>query len=73
MLGFYFDGNPGEHTIYLTEDLRTNNVEKLGNCIREGNHGKEGISFKEFQTYLAKLRNALIPVLDDNILLYTRN
>ena len=24
VLGFEFDGNPGEHTICLTEDLRTN-------------------------------------------------
>ena len=24
VLVFYFDGKPGEHTIWLTEDLRTN-------------------------------------------------
>ena len=34
VLGFEFDGNPGEHTIWLTEDRRTNISTKLENWIR---------------------------------------
>ena len=35
VLGFEFDGNPGEHTICITDDLRTNNLPILKRCIRE--------------------------------------
>ena len=36
VLGFEFDGNPGEHTIWLTEDRRTDIITKLKKWIREG-------------------------------------
>ena len=29
VLGFEFDGNPGEHTVWLTEDLRTYIITKF--------------------------------------------
>ena len=29
MLGFDFDGNPGKHTIWFTEDRRTNTLARL--------------------------------------------
>ena len=36
VLGFEFDGNPGEHTICLTEDRHTYILTKLKKWIREG-------------------------------------
>ena len=36
VLVFEFDENPGEHTIWLTEDRRTDIIKKLNNWIREG-------------------------------------
>ena len=62
MLGFYFDGNPEEHTIWLTEDRRTNILAILKKRIREEEHRKKGIPFEEFRTYLEKLRNAFISI-----------
>ena len=46
MLGFEFDGNPGEHTICLTEDRRKDILTKSKKWIREGEHRKKGIPFK---------------------------
>ena len=62
MLGFEFDGKPGEHTIWLTEDRRKVILTKLKNWIREGEHKKKGIPFEEFRNYLAKLRYAFITI-----------
>ena len=36
VLVFEFDGNPEEHTIWLTEDLCTDILTKLKKWIREG-------------------------------------
>ena len=63
MLGFEFYGNLGEHTIWITEDRRTDILTKLKKWIREGEHRKKGIPFEEFRTYLAKLRYAFITTL----------
>ena len=60
VLGFDFDDNPGDHTIWLTEDFRADILEKLKKWIREGDHRKIGISFEEFWTYIAKLINDFI-------------
>ena len=46
VLEFEFDGNPGEHTIWLTEDRRTDVLIKLRKWIREGEHRKKGIPFE---------------------------
>ena len=62
VMGFDFDGNPGEHTIWLTEDRHTNILERLKKWIREGEHRKKGIPFEEFRTYLPNLRNAFISI-----------
>ena len=62
VLGFEFDGNPGNHTIWLTEDCHTNILTKLKKWIREGEHRKKGIPFEEFQTYLENLRNEFISI-----------
>ena len=62
MLIFEFDGNPGEHTIWLTEDRRTYILTKLKKWIREGEHRKEGIPFEEFLTYLEKMRYDFITI-----------
>ena len=62
VLGFEFYGNPGEHTIWLTEYLRTNILKKWKKWIREGEHRKKGIPFEEFLTYLVKLRYAFINI-----------
>ena len=48
VLGFEFDGNPGEQTIWLTEDRHNNILAKLKNWIGEGEHIKKGIPFEEF-------------------------
>ena len=37
VLGFEFYGNPGEHTIWLTEDLRTNILTKLKSGLGKDN------------------------------------
>ena len=42
VLGFEFDGKPGEYTIWLTEYRRTNILTKLKKLIREGEHRKKG-------------------------------
>ena len=62
MLGFDFDDNPGDHTIWLTEDFRADILEKLKKWIREGEHGKRGTPFEEFRNYLEKLRNVFISI-----------
>ena len=62
VIGFEVDGNPREHTIWLTEYRCADILEKLKKWIREGDHRKKGIPFEEFRTYLAKLRNAFISI-----------
>ena len=52
VLGFDFDGNPGEHTIWLTEDLRTNILEKSKKWIREGEHKKRASLLRIFEHIL---------------------
>ena len=52
VLGFYFYGNPGENTIWLTEDRRTNILSKLKKCIREEVHLKKGIILKSIELIL---------------------
>ena len=69
MLGFEFDGNPGEHIIWLTEDRRTDILTKSRKWIREGEHLKKYIPLAEFITYLAKLRYAFITVPAGKIIL----
>ena len=46
VLVFECDENPGEHTIWLTEDRRTDILTKLKNCIREGEYRKKGTPFE---------------------------
>ena len=48
MQGFDFDGNPVDHTIWLTDDHCTDISEKLKKLIWEGYHSKKGIPFKDF-------------------------
>ena len=63
MLGFGSDGNPGDHTIWLTDNRRTDILFFcLKKWIREENHRKKGIPFEEFRTYPAKLRYAFITI-----------
>ena len=71
--GFEFDQNPGEHTIWLTEDCRTDVPIELKKWIREGEHIKKGIPFEEFRTYLAKMRYAFITIPFGKGLLYLCN
>ena len=47
-LGFEFDGKPGGHTIWITEDRRTDNLTKFKKWYREGENRKKGIPFEEF-------------------------
>ena len=64
VLGFEFDGNPGEHTIWLTEDRRTDILTKPKNWIREGEHRKRVSPLKNFEPIFAKLRYAFITIPD---------
>ena len=64
MLGFGFDGNPGEHTIRITEDRRIDILTKFEKWIREEEHIKKGIPFEEFRSYIVKLRYAFINIPD---------
>ena len=50
VLGFEFDGNPGEHTIWLTVDRCIVILTKLKKWIREGEHRKKVIPFEEILT-----------------------
>ena len=52
VLGFEFDGNPGEHTTWLTEDRRTDILTILGKWIREGEHRKNVPPLKNFEPIL---------------------
>ena len=63
VLRFDFDGNPGEHTIWLIENRRTDILTRFKKWIREAEHIKKGIPFEEFRNYLEKLRNAFISIL----------
>ena len=62
VLGFEFDGNPGEYNIWLTEDCCTDILTKFKKWMREGQHRKKGIPFGEFLPYLEKLRYAFITI-----------
>ena len=55
MQGFEFDGNPGEHNIWLTEDRRTGSLNKLKKWIREGEHKKRVFPLKNFEPILQNL------------------
>ena len=52
VLVFEFDGNPGEHTIWLTEDRRTDILEKFKKWIKEGEHIKRVILLRSFKRIL---------------------
>ena len=62
VLGFNFYRNTGGHTIWITEDLRTNISEKLKKWISEGENRKKGTPFEEFKTYLCRTKNAFISI-----------
>ena len=62
VLGFEFDGDPGDHTIWLTEDRCTNILTELKKWIMEVENIKKGIPFVEFRTYLEKLRYVFITI-----------
>ena len=62
VLGFEFYGNPGENTICITEECRTDILTKLKKWIREVEHRKKGTPFENFRTYLAKLIYAFITI-----------
>ena len=72
VLGFEFDGHPGEHTIYLTEQHQDDILSVLKRCIREGKDSAKGIPFDEFSRYTSKLRNAFISILAGKFLLSYR-
>ena len=46
VLRFEFDGTSGEHSIWLTEERRTDILKQLKKCIGEGEHRKKGIPFE---------------------------
>ena len=52
VLGCELDGNPGEDTICLTEERRTDILTKLKNLIREGEHRKRVSHLKHFEPIL---------------------
>ena len=49
VLVFEFDGNPGEHTIWLTEDRRIDILTKLKKWIREIEHRKRVSPLNNFE------------------------
>ena len=59
-LGFNFDRNPREHTIWLTEKRREDIFSVLKKYIQEGKGSNKDIPFEEFRQYTSKLRNAFI-------------
>ena len=59
ILGFNFDGNPGEHTIWLTKQRRDDILTALKKWVREGEDTK-GIPLDEFRRYTSKLMKAFI-------------
>ena len=52
VLGFELDGNPGEHTIWLTEDRHKDIITKLKKWIREGDNGKRVSPLNNFEPIL---------------------
>ena len=69
MLGFEFDGNLGKHTIWLTEDRRTDILTKFKKWIREVEHRKMLFPLKNFEYILKKLRCAFITIPYGKLLL----
>ena len=59
VLGFNFDGNPGEHTIWITKQRRDDILTALKKWVREGEDTK-GIPLDEFRRYTSKLMKAFI-------------
>ena len=51
-MGFELDGNPGEHTICLTEDRRIDILTKSKKWIREEEHRKRVPPLKNFEPIL---------------------
>ena len=51
-MGFEFDGNPGEHTIWLTEDLRTNILTKLKSGLGKDSIEKRVSPLNNFEPIL---------------------
>ena len=60
-LGFYFDGNQGEHTIWLTDDLFTDIVDKLKKFINEGENRKRASLLRSFERVF-QTENAFISI-----------
>ena len=56
-LRFNFDGNPREHTIWLTKQRRDDILEVLKKWINEVKDSAKGIPFNEFRWYVSELRN----------------
>ena len=52
VLGFQFDRNPGEHTIWLTEDRRTYILTELKKWIIEGEQRKRLSPLNNFEPIL---------------------
>ena len=52
VLGFKFDGNPGEHTIWLTEDRRTDILKNLKSGIGKESIEKRVSPLKNFEPIL---------------------
>ena len=49
VFGFEFDGNPGEHTIWIIKQRRDDILALLKRWIREGEDIAKGIPFEEFR------------------------
>ena len=73
VLGFEFDVNPGENTICLTEDRRTDILTKSKKWIREGEHRKKVSPLKNLEPIFAKLRYAFITIPSGKGLLFPCN
>ncbi|KAL7545250.1 hypothetical protein ACHAWF_013086 [Thalassiosira exigua] len=57
LLGFDFDGSPGEHTIWLAEKKREALLLVLHDWIR-GAAKRKGVPFKDFESVVQKIRHA---------------
>ena len=60
-LGFDFDGRPGKHTLVLAKKKSDELLKQLKQWLRLTKRGKV-ISWKEFQSGVAKMRNAFIAI-----------
>jgi len=64
MVGFDSDGNPGQHTIWLTNinDRQYHILNMIKTWIREGKNIEKGIPFDNLSKSIAQIQHAFLTI-----------